>query len=124
MTRDAQAQAQAACPNCGSPGWADLGQKRSLLKLTQVSARSDHLRSQTSDDTDERERRRYLLKDFIDIQPENWGGGQADQEGSFGFEYLKQVTLREINFGPRDGGGKSPCASRWELRAGRLAGSS
>ena len=28
------------CPGCGSPGWADVGQKRSLLKLTQVSARS------------------------------------------------------------------------------------
>jgi DEAD/DEAH box helicase domain-containing protein len=107
MGRDAQAQGQVTCPNCGSPGWADLGQKRSLLKLTQVSARSDHLRSQTSDDTDERERRRYLLKDFIDIRPENWGGGQADQEGSFGFEYLKQVTLREINFGPQDGGGRT-----------------
>ncbi len=107
MGRDAQAQSQVTCPNCGSPGWADLGQKRSLLKLTQVSARSDHLRSQTSDDTDERERRRYLLKDFIDIQPDNWGGGLADQEGSFGFEYLKQVTLREINFGPRDGAGRT-----------------
>ncbi len=107
MERDAQAQSQVTCPNCGSPGWADLGQRRSLLRLTQVSARSDHLRSQTSDDTDERERRRYLLKDFIDIRPENWGGGLADQEGSFGFEYLNQVTLREINFGPRDGAGRT-----------------
>jgi DEAD/DEAH box helicase domain-containing protein len=107
MELDTQTESQVTCPNCGSPGWADLGQKRSLLKLTQVSARSDHLRSQTSDDSDERERRTYLLKDFIDIQPENWGGGLADQEGSFGFEYLKQVTLREINFGPRDGGGRS-----------------
>ena len=51
--------------------------------------------------------RTYLLKDFIDIRPENWGGGQADVEGSFGFEYLKQVTLREINFGPRDSGGRT-----------------
>ena len=115
MERDAQAQAQVTCPNCGSPGWADLGQKRSLLKLTQVSARSDHLRSQTSDDSDERERRRYLLKDFIDIQPENWGGGQADQEGSFGFEYLNQVTLREINFGQRDGAGRTFTAAGQQI---------
>jgi DEAD/DEAH box helicase domain-containing protein len=102
VEREASAQGKVTCPNCGGPGWADVGQKRSLLKLTQVSARSDHLRSQTSDATEERERRAYLLKDFIDIRPENWGGGQADVEGSFGFEYLKQVTLREINFGPRD----------------------
>ena len=48
-----------------------------------------------------------MLKDFIDIRPENWGGGLDDQEGSFGFEYLNQVTLREINFGSRDGGGRT-----------------
>jgi DEAD/DEAH box helicase domain-containing protein len=107
MERDAESQGQVTCPNCGSSGWADLGQKRSLLKLIQVSARSDYLRSQTYDDSDERERRTYLLKDFIDIRLENCYGGLADQEGSFGFEYLNQVTLREINFGSRDGGGRT-----------------
>jgi DEAD/DEAH box helicase domain-containing protein len=106
MERETEAQGKVTCPNCGSPGWADVGQKRSLLKLLQVSARSDHLRSQTSDDSDERERKTYVLKDFIDIRPENWGGGQADVEGSFGFEYLKQVTLREINFGQRESAGQ------------------
>ena len=83
------------------PGWADVGQRRNLLKLVQVSARSDNLCSRTSDDSDERDRKIYLLKDFIDIQPDNWGGGYADHDGPFGFEYLKQVTLREINFGTR-----------------------
>ena len=115
MERETEAQNKVTCPNCGSPGWADVGQKRSLLKLLQVSARSDHLRSQTSDDSDERERRTYLLKDFIDIRPENWGGGQADVEGSFGFEYLKQVTLREINFGPRDSAGRKFTAAGEEI---------
>jgi DEAD/DEAH box helicase domain-containing protein len=105
--REAEVKTKATCPHCGSPGWADVGQRRNLLKLTQVSARSDHLRSRTSDESDERERKKYLLKDFIDIRPENWGGGQADEEGSFGFEYLKQVTLREVNFGPRDAGGQA-----------------
>ena len=65
------------------------------------------MRSQTSDESDERERKGYLLKDFIGILSENWGGGHADVEGSFGFEYLKQVTLREINFGPREATGQT-----------------
>ena len=34
MEREAEAQNKVTCPNCGSPGWADVGQKRSLLKLT------------------------------------------------------------------------------------------
>ena len=106
MEPEIQAKNKITCPHCGSPAWADVGQQRGLLRLKQVSARSDYLRSQTSDESDERERKGYLLKDFIDIQAENWGGGQADIEGSFGFEYLKQVTLREINFGPRESTGQ------------------
>jgi DEAD/DEAH box helicase domain-containing protein len=107
MEPEIQAKNKVTCPHCGSPAWADVGQKRGLLLLKQVSARSDYLRSQTSDESDERERKGYLLKDFIDILSENWGGGQADVEGSFGFEYLKQVTLREINFGPREATGQT-----------------
>ena len=87
-----------------------------------MSARSDHLRSRTSDDSDERDRKTYLLKDFIDIRPDNWGGGQADQEGSFGFEYLKQVTLREINFGPKDAGGQAFTAAGQQIPEERLRG--
>ena len=34
MERETEAQNKVTCPNCGSPGWADVGQKRSLLKLT------------------------------------------------------------------------------------------
>lgn len=106
MEPELKGKEKATCPGCGSSGWSDIGQKRTLLKMKQVSARSNFVASQTADDSDERDRKSYLLKDFIDINPENWGGGQADVEGSFGFEYLKQVTLREINFGPRDAVGQ------------------
>lgn len=95
------------CPNCGSAGWEDVGQKHILLPLRQVSARSSDFESRTSDESDEREMKTYILNDFIDIRPENWGGGYANPDLPFGFEYLKQVTLREVNFGLRDVIGKT-----------------
>jgi DEAD/DEAH box helicase domain-containing protein len=90
---------QKTCPHCGSATWQDIGQKRKILRLKEVSARSHHYRSQSGDETDEREQEVYLLRAFISANQESWGGGYADTEGAFGFEYLKQVTLREINFG-------------------------
>ena len=98
---------QKTCPKCGSPGWEDVGQKHILLPLRQVSARTSDYESRTSDDSDDREMKTYVLKDFISIQPENWGGGHANKDLPFGFDYLKQVTLREVNFGPRDVLGKT-----------------
>ena len=94
------------CPHCGSTGWEDVGQKRPLLRLTKVSSRSHNLSSHTDDNSDERERRTYLLKDFIDIDSENWGGGYADDQLPFGVEYLHRVTLREVNFGLKETLGK------------------
>jgi DEAD/DEAH box helicase domain-containing protein len=97
-----QGSERKTCSHCGSTGWEDVGQKRVMLELRQVSARTSDFESRTSDDTDDREIQTYILKDFIEIRPENWGGGHANKSLPFGFEYLKQVTLREVNFGPRD----------------------
>jgi len=88
------------CPVCGSAGWSDLGQRHNMLKMAQVSAREWHLTSLTADESDEREMESYLLMDFFDVRQENWGGGFVNADLPFGFEYLKQVTLREVNFGP------------------------
>lgn len=98
----AQGSAYKTCPTCGSAGWVDVGQRRMLLRMSQVSARTKDQSSHTSDESDDRQRQSYILKDFIDVQPENWGGAFADAELPFGIEYLKKVTLREINFGLTD----------------------
>ena len=103
------------CPHCGSAVWEDVGQRRNLLRLVEVSSRAHNLRSQSGDETDEREQESYVLKDFIDVAPENWAGGYADKEGLFGFEYLRQATLREVNFGLRSGYGQTFTAAGQEV---------
>jgi DEAD/DEAH box helicase domain-containing protein len=106
---------QKTCPHCGSAGWEDVGQRRNLLKLAEVSSRDHHFRSQSGDETDEREQESYLLKDFIDVLPENWGGGYAVEEGLFGFEYLHQATLRQVNFGRQTNFGQTFMAAGQEV---------
>jgi hypothetical protein len=70
---------QKTCPHCGSAAWEDVGQRRNLLKLAEVSSRTHHYRSQSGDVTDEWDQESYLLKDFIEVLPENWGGEYADE---------------------------------------------
>ncbi len=88
------------CPACGAVGFDDVGCEHDLLKLSRVGARTDLLRARIGDEADEREQRRYRCMDFFDVQEKNWGGGWLDERLLFGFEYLRNVTLRELNVGP------------------------
>jgi DEAD/DEAH box helicase domain-containing protein len=88
-----------SCPVCGSSSWADIGQNRDMLRLDFVQANTDDVISSTVDEADEREAHRYHIKHFFDIKPENWGIAYVIDNIPFGYEYLKEVKLREINFG-------------------------
>lgn len=92
------------CPRCGTPEWGDIGQQRLLLHLRRVSALSDATRSLNLDEKDDRERDRYYTHSFLAIAPENLKGGFVDPGLPFGFEHLERITLREVNFGPMEGG--------------------
>lgn len=89
------------CPKCGSPGWADAGQKTTLLKLRQVYARSNARDSQIGDESDTREPTFFQRQLLVSYEPENVTAAYAIEEGDvpFGFEFLSKVTLRDINFG-------------------------
>ena len=88
-----------ACPVCGSTAWEDKGQNRQMLKLEYFQAKTDEVSSSTSDEGDEREINRYHIQHFFDINREQWGKAYAIDEIPFGFEYLKEVKMKEINFG-------------------------
>lgn len=89
------------CPRCGNPQWADTGQKRTLLKLRQVYARADSRNDRIGDDNDQREPAFYQRQLLVDIPPESMQGGYrlASDDLPFGFEYLRNASFREINFG-------------------------
>lgn len=89
------------CPRCGSVMWANTSQKQSLLKLRQVYANSNDRNSRIGDDSDQREPVFFKRELMVDVKREN--SVQAfritDPTLPFGFEYLRQATFREVNFG-------------------------
>ncbi|MCR5833161.1 MAG: DEAD/DEAH box helicase [Selenomonadaceae bacterium] len=94
-----------ACPNCGSPLWADVGQRRDMLKLRMVYSIMDYAKSMIVDDADERRNISYLKQMLVDVDEEH-DIKSAYRVGSesfpFGYEFVSKATIREINFGKYD----------------------
>ncbi len=90
------------CPRCGDTGWADTGQERTLVRFQRSRSLATRLEASTADDQEGREEAFYQTLDLIDVEPENLHGAKLIREIPFGFELLKGLTLREINFGPSD----------------------
>lgn len=106
----------AACPLCGSPYWSDGGQQHNMLRFRQASAWARDYDSRVGDDNDDREQSFYQTERFFAIDPEQMGHAQLIPGLPFGFEYLREVTLREINFGPSENNGGTiqvAGAERW-----------
>ena len=89
------------CPRCGDTMWRDAGRVREMLKLSTVFARTLDRESRIADDSDERQRGFYVRQALVDSPPEAVERAFAidKPEFPFGFEFLKRVTFREVNFG-------------------------
>lgn len=89
------------CPNCGKTGIGDAGQKRTMLKLSQVFAWTKDADSRIDDERDEREANffnRQMLVYFPGDMKSTAFHLDVD-EVPFGAEFVSSVTFREINFG-------------------------
>ncbi|MFQ5421828.1 MAG: DUF1998 domain-containing protein, partial [Anaerolineae bacterium] len=91
-----------ACPQCGSDLWHDAGQQHDMVRLRDVSARTDAQRSLSGDDGDDRERETYQTAKYFDVDPEQSLGAYLIPGLPFGIEALREVTLREINYGLKE----------------------
>lgn len=90
------------CPKCGNPGWADAGQVRLMLKVQMVYSNMTEEKSQIGDDSDDRATVFYdkeLLVEADDDQDVIQAYQMDNEEFSFGYEFLRKATMREINFG-------------------------
>jgi DEAD/DEAH box helicase domain-containing protein len=92
----------AQCPNCGASGFNDVGQRHEMLRIKQVYANTKDTRSRIRDDSDERTLSWYGRQTLVDVQSNEilFTYGTSEQaQHSFGYEYLKKCTFRDINFG-------------------------
>jgi len=104
MERVGQDDQAAKCPRCGSPGFAEIGQRRQLLRMKQVFAHAEDRSSRISDDSDEREKQFFLDQMLVNFDGKDveraWSSVGSDSP--FGFEYISRAVIREVNFGLED----------------------
>ncbi len=97
---------QKTCPQCGSSLWSDKGQQHDMVRLRRVASRIDHYSSLVGDDAEEREREYYQMGQYLESYQKSSSTAHLVPGLPFGFEYLDQANLREINFGPQDALGR------------------
>jgi len=103
MERAGSGDTKTVCPVCGSRVWMDSGQKRQMVRLRQVYASTSDRASRIEDDRDERTPVFFEEQMLVDFR----GGDVASawkldtEDVPFGFEFLRKVTFRDINFGER-----------------------
>ena len=113
----------ASCPRCGSVGWADGGQVRTMRRVRTVYANMPYESSRTGDESDNRQIKYYSNQMLVDISDDDVECSYQTTSGNmpFGFEYVRKATMREINFGESDSiGTKLAIAGREEVRNGFL----
>lgn len=95
----------AACPQCGSPAWADQGQVRTMLKVQMVYSNMDYTKSLINDESEDRSNVFYCKQLLVDVDEDHdiSSAYRMDNEDfPFGYEFVRKATLREINFGESD----------------------
>lgn len=86
------------CPKCGNLDWQDQGQVKPMIKLKEFQAKTNELDSSTNNESDERDMLSYQIQHFFDIPSIPTKEAVVNEEIVFGFEYHKNVKLREVNF--------------------------
>lgn len=95
----------AACPQCGSPAWADAGQVRNMLKVQMVYSNMDYTKSLINDESDDRSNVFYCKQLLVDVDEDHDISSAYRMDNTdfpFGYEFVRKATLREINFGESD----------------------
>ena len=93
---------QSTCPQCGSAGWADAGQVRNMFKVSMVYSNMKEQDSLIGDESDDRATTFYDKELLVEVDEDKdvLQAFQMDnEEFSFGYEFVKSATMREINFG-------------------------
>ncbi|SPF32055.1 DEAD/DEAH box helicase domain protein [Candidatus Sulfopaludibacter sp. SbA4] len=107
MEIEGRSEPHRACPKCGDVMWIDDGQRKNMLRMRQVISTTSERESRSYDESDARTPQFYQRNMFV--IPDEAQITQAYvldcEEIPFGFEFFRKITLREVNFGERTGGG-------------------
>ncbi|SKA67968.1 DEAD/DEAH box helicase [Desulfobaculum bizertense] len=89
------------CPRCGCELFADSGQRRDMLKMSQVFATTAERKSRVVDDSESRTPNFYVRQLLVDYDPADVSAAWKidSSETAFGYAFLSRANFREINFG-------------------------
>lgn len=110
------------CPKCGSTGWADAGQVRSMFRVQMVYSNMKEEDSLIGDESDDRAKTFYDKELLVEVDEDKdviQAFEMDNDEFKFGYEFLQKATMREINFGEQDiVGDKLSVAGKEGIRKG------
>lgn len=95
------ADSQGACPRCGDPMWANISQKRQLLRFKQAIANSNDTEVRIDDSAEDREPKFYVRQMLADFETKDITEAYRLKapDMPFGFEFIERVVFRDVNFG-------------------------
>jgi len=95
------------CPLCGDSQWSDGHQTHNVLELKQVMATASNRESLSWDENEERDPKFYEKEMLVQINEEDRNIQSAykleTDRVPFGFEFIRNARLLEINFGEGTG---------------------
>jgi DEAD/DEAH box helicase domain-containing protein len=112
---------EGACPKCGDAMWANLAQKRKMIRFKQAIANSNDEEVQIDDSAEDREPRFHVRQLLTEFEGEDIREAYklVSSETPFGFEFIERVVFRDINFGePTKPGESYAVAGRQTARPG------
>lgn len=95
------ADSHASCPRCGDPMWANISQKRQLLRFKQAIANSNDTEVRIDDSAEDREPKYYFRQMLADFESKDIKEAYRLKapDMPFGFEFIERVVFRDVNFG-------------------------
>lgn len=95
------ADSHGACPRCGDSMWANVSQRRQLLRFKQAMANSNDTEVRIDDSAEDREPRFYVRQMLADFEREHIKEAYRVKapDTPFGFEFIDRVSFRDVNFG-------------------------
>ncbi len=90
------------CPKCNDESWGSASNVHSFAKLTTVKSFNNRADATLSDNKDEREMIFYTISRHLKFDNTKSGGVWAMTEIPLGIEFVKNITVTEINTGRTD----------------------
>lgn len=116
---DDKIKPKACCPICGSSGWSDASMRRWMIPMRQVITTEFDRSSRTHDESDERSPEFFDSQISVTIPPDEIEKAYQVKNSviPFGFEFVRQATMRTVNLGQQSFSGESEMLAGQERTA-------